>query len=155
MGHKPNGESWSDDEREGPFQRRHATDTDDKDQETVFMRCGQPSLGVLRPSLQHQQGLNGEGSFFYIYGNVKNRYGPEINTTRQRVMYEMSNLLRGEQEWEKKLERYDRELSAFRAGSAVTSQRPTEDDLANESTASLPSMATGSGTWRSRHVFDI
>ncbi|KAF9940240.1 hypothetical protein BGZ65_007654 [Modicella reniformis] len=144
----PNGESWSDDEgEEGPMRRRHAADTDDKDQETVFMRRGQPSLGVLQPSLQHQQGPNSGNGLYYIHGNVRNRYGPE-SARRRRIMTEMTDLLRREQEWERELERYDRELSAsINASSGSTGriqQRPTEEDVTPTSVpmASLGGVST-------------
>ncbi|KAG0295727.1 hypothetical protein BGZ98_001261, partial [Dissophora globulifera] len=131
----PNGESWSDDDENSPQRRRQgglagvggvggSGDTDDKDQETVFHRRGHPSLGVLQPSLQypylqpqHPQfplyGSSGGGSstgLYHIYGNVRNRYGPE-GTRRRRVMSEMSDLLRLEQDWERELEQYNREMA--------------------------------------------
>ncbi|KAI8357689.1 hypothetical protein B0O80DRAFT_294399 [Mortierella sp. GBAus27b] len=83
----PNGESWSDDEREGPLRRRHVDDADDNDPESVFMRRGQPSLGVLQPNYQHQHGpaQSVEGDLYYIYGNVRNRYGPDTGMEATRV----------------------------------------------------------------------
>ncbi|KAF9189736.1 hypothetical protein BGZ50_000605 [Haplosporangium sp. Z 11] len=131
----PNGESWSDDEGDDPQRGRHGANVEDKDQETVFMRRGQPTLGVLQPSLVHSQGSSQQaGGLYYIYGNVRNRYGPE-SARRRRVMSEMTDLLRREQEWERELEHYNREMAAFRAGnllSAIPLQEERGESATNQ-----------------------
>ncbi|KAF9104897.1 hypothetical protein BGX29_001029 [Mortierella sp. GBA35] len=107
----PNGESWSDDESDNPQRRQQGQDHDDKDPENIFMRREPPSLGMLPP-----HGESGSaGGLYYIYGNVRNRYGPD-SIRRRRVMSDMTVLLRREQEWERELEQYDREMAEFQLG---------------------------------------
>ncbi|KAF9094712.1 hypothetical protein BGX23_001717 [Mortierella sp. AD031] len=107
----PNGESWSDDESDNPQRRQQGQDHDDKDPENIFMRREPPSLGMLPP-----HGESGSaGGLYYIYGNVRNRYGPD-SIRRRRVMSDMTVLLRREQEWERELEQYDREMAGFQLG---------------------------------------
>ncbi|KAG0050226.1 hypothetical protein BGZ83_004998 [Gryganskiella cystojenkinii] len=121
----PNGESWSDDDIDEPNRTRNPLDSEDKDLETVSLRRGQPSLGTLQPQQPlHQQGS--QGGLYYIYGNVRNRYGPD-QTRRRRVMTEMSDLLRREREWERELEQYGQEMAAFHSGIAahLAATRPT------------------------------
>ncbi|KAF8928121.1 hypothetical protein BGZ58_009870, partial [Dissophora ornata] len=139
----PNGESWSDDDENGPQrQRPGGADVDDKDQEAVLMRRSQPTLGVLQPGVQHQQpanvGSGGSGSrgtgdggtgLYYIYGNVRNRYGPE-SARRRRVMSEMADLLRREQEWGRGLEQYDREMTTSRRPTRFVGARRSAIDMA-------------------------
>ncbi|GJJ74689.1 hypothetical protein EMPS_07047 [Entomortierella parvispora] len=115
----PNGESWSDDDCDEPNRHRSLQESDDKDLETVSLRRGQPSLGILQPNSgqPHQQQQFSQGGLYYIYGNVRNRYGPE-HSRRRRVMTEMSDLLRREREWERELEQYGQEMTAFHSGVA-------------------------------------
>ncbi|KAG9325842.1 hypothetical protein KVV02_006836 [Mortierella alpina] len=160
----PNGESWSDDDGDDP-QRTSSQrnwDVDDKDPETILMRRGQVSLGVLQPSLQHYYsshgtyggglgagpgpgvGSAGQGSLYYIYGNVRNRYGAD-SARRRRVLSEMTDLLRREQEWERELAMYTREVnnSRQREGStAATEQVTTEETSA---LGSEPTIGTAGG----------
>ncbi|KAG0210579.1 hypothetical protein BGX28_009215 [Mortierella sp. GBA30] len=152
----PNGESWSDDDGDDPQRRRRhrGMDTDDKDPETIMMRRGPSSLGVLQPSLYHHHyshgtaygggsssglGLgsgSGSGGLYYIYGNVRNRYGPE-NARRRRVLSEMTDLLRREQEWERELEQHSREMTALTAiRSEEVSLQPTDHLGRNEAPTS-------------------
>ncbi|KAK3823372.1 MAG: hypothetical protein J3Q66DRAFT_437743 [Benniella sp.] len=140
----PNGECWSDDEEENPLPSRRATDTDDKDQEVIFTRRGQPSLGVLQPSLQHQQGSNSANSLYYIYGNVRNRYGPEVSSRRQRVLSEMTDLLQREQEWEREMERYNREL--LRTSQQQLAEEEGPAGVSSSSSSSIPSLSTATGS---------
>ncbi|KAF9145325.1 hypothetical protein BGX30_009575 [Mortierella sp. GBA39] len=107
----PNGESWSDDEGDDPQRRHQGQDHEDKDPESTSMRRDPPSLGMLPP---HNEG-NSAGGLYYIYGNVRNRYGPD-SIRRRRVMSDMTVLLRREQEWERELEQYDREMAEFQMG---------------------------------------
>ncbi|KAG0367143.1 hypothetical protein BGX24_003355, partial [Mortierella sp. AD032] len=107
----PNGESWSDDEGDDPQQRQQEQDHEDKDSESIPMRRDPLSLGMLPP---HNDGGQG-GGLYYIYGNVRNRYGPD-SVRRRRVMSDMTMLLRREQEWERELEQYDREMAEFQLG---------------------------------------
>ncbi|KAG9066721.1 hypothetical protein KI688_012630 [Linnemannia hyalina] len=107
----PNGESWSDDEGDDPQRRHQGQDHEDKDPESTSMRRDPPSLGMLPP---HNEGSSA-GGFYYIYGNVRNRYGPD-SVRRRRVMSDMTVLLRREQEWERELEQYDREMAEFQMG---------------------------------------
>ncbi|KAF9350403.1 hypothetical protein BGX34_001235, partial [Mortierella sp. NVP85] len=144
----PNGECWSDDEEENPLPSRRATDTDDKDQEVILNRRGQPSLGVLQPSLQHQQGSNTTNSLYYIYGNVRNRYGPEVNNSRrQRVLSEMTDLLQREQEWERELDQYNRAMLR-RGQQQLAEMEEALAGMSSSSSSSMPSLSTattGSG----------
>ncbi|KAG0082332.1 hypothetical protein BGZ90_000009 [Linnemannia elongata] len=107
----PNGESWSDDEGDDPQRRHQGQDHEDKDPESISMRRDPPSLGMLLP---HNEGSS-TGGLYYIYGNVRNRYGPD-SVRRRRVMSDMTVLLRREQEWERELEQYDREMAEFQMG---------------------------------------
>ncbi|KAF9544630.1 hypothetical protein EC957_011845 [Mortierella hygrophila] len=107
----PNGESWSDDEGDDPQRRHQGQDHEDKDPESTSVRRDPPSLGMLPP---HNEGSSA-GGLYYIYGNVRNRYGPD-SVRRRRVMSDMSVLLRREQEWERELEQYDREMAEFQMG---------------------------------------
>ncbi|KAG0070964.1 hypothetical protein BGZ89_012004 [Linnemannia elongata] len=107
----PNGESWSDDEGDDPQRRHQGQDHEDKDPESISMRRDPPSLGILPP---HNEGSS-TGGLYYIYGNVRNRYGPD-SVRRRRVMSDMTVLLRREQEWERELEQYDREMAEFQMG---------------------------------------
>ncbi|KAF9199275.1 hypothetical protein BGZ49_010631, partial [Haplosporangium sp. Z 27] len=143
----PNGECWSDDDdAESPLRRRHGGDIDDKDHETEHWRRGQPSLGVLQSNSQYQ-GAVGTG-FYQLYSNVRNSHRPE-NSRRRRVMSEMTDLLRREQNWEREFEQYERELSAFRSGLISRMEsRPLDGSASFTSTfASHPSATTvGEGT---------
>lgn len=107
----PNGESWSDDEGDDPQRRHQGQDHEDKDPESISMRRDPPSLGMLPP---HNESSSA-GGLYYIYGNVRNRYGPD-SVRRRRVMSDMTVLLRREQEWERELEQYDREMAEFQMG---------------------------------------
>ncbi|KAF9345374.1 hypothetical protein BGX26_003221, partial [Mortierella sp. AD094] len=138
----PNGECWSDDDTDSPQRQRHGGDAEDKDQEASNARV-QPLLGILQPDSQYQQGTVSGAGLYQLYSNVRNRYGPE-NARRRRVMSEMTDLLRREQEWERELEQYERELSAFRSGliSRMASQ-PTDNSVPPISTFSpYPRMTT-------------
>ncbi|KAG0371345.1 hypothetical protein BC939DRAFT_434420 [Gamsiella multidivaricata] len=160
----PNGESWSDDDEdgEGPQRRRHGVgaagmnDADDKDQQqqhaTGFMRRStgsEPSLGVLQAGFQNSSSVSNNGGVFYIYGNVRNRYGPESARRQQRVISELTDLLRREQEWERvlELEQYNREMAMLRpsntssnpptaigSGGASQNQRRSSEDEVPEGT---------------------
>ncbi|CAO3565957.1 unnamed protein product [Mortierella alpina] len=154
----PNGESWSDDDGDDPQRtnsQRHV-DVDDKDPETVLMRRGQVSLGVLQPSLQHyyyphgtygggagpglgpEMGSAGQGGLYYIYGNVRNRFGAD-SARRRRVLSEMTDLLRREQEWERELAMYSREVSNSRyGGDGITAP----EQVASGNTSALGSDPT-------------
>ncbi|KAF9955600.1 hypothetical protein BGZ72_003582 [Mortierella alpina] len=145
----PNGESWSDDDGDDPQRTSspRSLDMDDKDPETVLMRRGQASLGVLQPSVQHYQssqgiygggpgpgvGPAGQGGLYYIYGNVRNRYGAD-SARRRRVLSEMTDLLRREQEWERELAMYSREVNSTRHGDGSTTA--TEQAAGGETSAS-------------------
>ncbi|KAG0294242.1 hypothetical protein BGZ96_001545 [Linnemannia gamsii] len=107
----PNGESWSDDEGDDPQRRPQGQDHEDKDPESITMRRDPPSLGTIPP---HNES-GSAGGLYYIYGNVRNRYGPD-SVRRRRVMSDMTVLLRREQEWERELEQYDREMAEFQMG---------------------------------------
>ncbi|KAF9102535.1 hypothetical protein BGX27_010969 [Mortierella sp. AM989] len=145
----PNGECWSDGDVDSPQRQRHGVDVEDKDQEAGYMRRGQPLLGVLQsnPRQQQQGAMNGTG-FYQLYSNVRNRYGPE-SARRRRVMSEMTDLLRREQEWERELEQYERELTAFRSGLiSRMGPQPTDNSvLSTLTSSSRPRAATvGSST---------
>ncbi|KAF9158320.1 hypothetical protein BGX21_001542 [Mortierella sp. AD011] len=138
----PNGECWSDDDTDSPQRQRHGEDAEDKDQETSNVRA-QPLLGILQPDSQYQPGAVSGTGLYQLYSNVRNYYGPE-NARRRRVMSEMTDLLRREQEWEWELERYEWELSAFRSRlfSRMASQ-PTDNSALSMTTLSqYPRMTT-------------
>ncbi|KAG0013186.1 hypothetical protein BGZ81_001190 [Podila clonocystis] len=104
----PNGESWSDDEGDNP-QRNYLGD-DDKETDSNTARQGigsaHATLGSRHPNVPpSQQARGNSGSeLYYIYGNVRNRYGPDIpSSRRRRVMTEITDLLRRERDWEREL----------------------------------------------------
>ncbi|KAF9569537.1 hypothetical protein EC968_002581 [Mortierella alpina] len=160
----PNGESWSDDDGDDPQRTssQRNLDVDDKDPETVLMRRGQASLGVLQPSLQHYYyshgthggglgpgvgsgiGSAGQGSLYYIYGNVRNRYGAD-SARRRRVLSEMTDLLRREQEWERELMMYNREVnnSRHREGSITAPGQAVSE--VGSALGSDPTIETSAG----------
>ncbi|KAG0079482.1 hypothetical protein BGZ92_001009 [Podila epicladia] len=104
----PNGESWSDDEGDNP--QRNLLGDDDKDTDANTGRQGigsaHATLGSRHPNAPPgQQARGNSGSdLYYVYGNVRNRYGPAIpSSRRRRVMTEITDLLRWEREWEREL----------------------------------------------------
>ncbi|KAG0291763.1 hypothetical protein BGZ97_005798, partial [Linnemannia gamsii] len=137
----PNGESWSDDEGDDPQRRHQGQDHEDKGPESITMRRDPPSLGMIPP---HNES-GSAGGLYYIYGNTRNRYGPD-GVRQRRVMSDMAVLLRREQEWERELEQYDREMAAFQIGgffNSNNSQGTGEDGSVSRLSmiASTPSTA--------------
>ncbi|KAF9211777.1 hypothetical protein BGZ59_007614 [Podila verticillata] len=104
----PNGESWSDDEGDNP-QRNYLGDDDKETDATSTARQGiggsmHATLGSRHPNAPPGQPRGQE--LYYIYGNVRNRYGPDMSSSsfrRRRVMTEITDLLRREREWEREL----------------------------------------------------
>ncbi|KAF9924808.1 hypothetical protein FBU30_005277 [Linnemannia zychae] len=121
----PNGESWSDDECDDPQRKHYNQDHDDKDADNAFLRRNPPSIGMVPSYIESSSA----GGLYYIFGNVRNRYGSD-NIRRRRVMSDMSMLLRREQEWERELERYNREMTESQLNSGVnyTNSQGTRED---------------------------
>lgn len=104
----PNGESWSDDEGDNP--QRSCLGDDDKETDANTrqgIRSAHATLGSRHPNAPPGQQTRGSSGsdLYYIYGNVRNRYGPDIpsSSRRRRVMTEITDLLRRERDWEREL----------------------------------------------------
>ncbi|KAI1318333.1 hypothetical protein EDD11_006846 [Mortierella claussenii] len=84
-----------------------------------------------------------ESGLYYIYSNVRNRYGPEGHEIRRRrrVLSEMSDLLRREQEWEREQEQLYRDMATNHRNRAQTpTWHPEENEptTANGGNSSMP-----------------
>ncbi|KAF8932235.1 hypothetical protein BGZ52_010657 [Haplosporangium bisporale] len=132
----PNGESWSDDEGDNP-QRNYLGDDDKETDATSTARQGiggsmHATLGSRHPNAPPGQPRGQE--LYYIYGNVRNRYGPDMSSSsfrRRRVMTEITDLLRREREWERELsQQYSNGEDVFGLFDMETSsQMPSQPSL--------------------------
>ncbi|KAF9436566.1 hypothetical protein BGZ76_003580 [Entomortierella beljakovae] len=140
----PNGECWSDDDAENSQGQTYG-DSEDKEQDSGYMEYS----SSVRSGVRHQNDSSNRTESYQTQSRIIGNYVEE-NARRRRVVSEMSDLLRREQEWERELELYERELAAFRSRILSRGMEPRSRDE-NDATATSPSHRSRESLERLMH----